>query len=68
MIEVYKAKLLNRNKKDVISIIGDGMNYYHLDVWIYLLEKTWWERKKILYLHFDENDTIDDVKIIISYF
>lgn len=68
MIKDYKMELLSKNKNEVMQILGDGLNYYHLDVWIYLLERKWWGRKKKLYVYFDESNRVSSIKIKLEYF
>lgn len=60
--------LINKNKSEVIKILGNGLNYYHLDTWVYLLDCKWWERKKKLYIYFDEKNQVYLVKIKLQFF
>jgi len=64
----YKMELLAKTKKEVISIMGDGLNYYHLDTWIYLLDHKWWGMKKKMYIYFDESNHVSSIKIKSEYF
>jgi len=68
MIKNYKLKLLNKNKNEVISILGDGLNFYHFDTWIYLLDRKWWIIKRKLYIHFDQTNLVYSVQIKFEYF
>lgn len=61
MLEKYKY-LLGKNKPEIISILGEEFNFYPANQWSYVVCKTWWGKKTILYLDF-YNDLVVDVKI-----
>lgn len=58
--------LVGFSKKDVIRELGDGFNFYHDTVWTYELHRTWWGKKTILVLVF-QNDVVHKKSIIKKY-
>lgn len=58
--------LVGCSKKDVIRELGDGFNFYHDTVWTYELYRTWWGRRTILVLLFQE-DIVFKKSIIKKY-
>ncbi|AQX07012.1 hypothetical protein BAX97_16070 [Elizabethkingia meningoseptica] len=59
--------LLGKSKCEVIMELGDGFNFYPDNVWMYDLKKTWWGRKTVLSILF-ENNTVKIVDILYWYF
>ncbi|OBS11206.1 hypothetical protein ATE49_16655 [Elizabethkingia miricola] len=45
--------LLGKSKRDVLSYLGEGFNFYPDNTWIYDIDKTWWGRCTSLLLKFD---------------
>ncbi len=58
--DIY-SRLPGRHKHEVIQLLGEACNYYHSEVWTYIL-KLGCLRTKILYLYFKET-TVIRVKI-----
>lgn len=58
--------LIGCSKKEIIRLLGDGFNFYHNEVWTYELYKTWWGKKTILVVFF-QNDTVYKKSIIKKY-
>ncbi|WP_407517831.1 hypothetical protein [Elizabethkingia anophelis] len=56
---VYSA-LLGMTKRQVIETLGEGFNYYPDDLWIYEISKTWWGKKTVLLLSFDQEDILEE--------
>ncbi|RKT01689.1 hypothetical protein [Chryseobacterium defluvii] len=58
--------LVGFSRKDVIRELGDGFNFYHDKVWTYELARTWWGKKTILVLFF-QNDVVCKKSIIKKF-
>lgn len=50
--------LLGKSKKEVLKELGDGFNFYPDHVWYYILSKSWWGKKTVLFIEFDEYDLV----------
>ncbi|NMR34570.1 hypothetical protein HIO71_10165 [Chryseobacterium aquaticum] len=61
MLEKYKY-LLGKSKPEIVSILGEEFNFYPASQWNYVIYKTWWGKKTLLYLDF-YNDLVVDIKI-----
>lgn len=46
--------LLGMSKKEILTTLGEGFNFYPDDVWIYILKKTWLGQKTLLFLAFED--------------
>ncbi|MCL1680919.1 hypothetical protein M2T92_17915 [Elizabethkingia miricola] len=55
---VYSA-LLGMTKKQVVETLGEGFNYYPDHLWIYEINKTWWGKKTVLLLTFNEENILE---------
>ncbi len=65
MLDQYKY-LIGKNKKEVVSSLGQEFNFYPANIWTYEIHKTWWGKEVILYLDF-QNDVVFNLKVKISY-
>lgn len=66
MLDKYKY-LLGKSKYDIISILGHEFNFFPSNQWSYVICKTWWGKKTLLYLDF-YNELVVDLKIEKNYF
>lgn len=58
--------LIGKTKEEILDLLGDEFNFYPESVWRYLLSKSWYGRKKILYLEF-EDDIVIRKSVIFTY-
>lgn len=58
--------LLNKSKNEIIEEMGQEFNFYHQNVWIYILKISWFGRKKIMLLFFKEKK-VSEIKIKYIY-
>lgn len=58
---------LNKNKEEIISMLGHGFNYWHADVWSYATPKKFFENRRSLVLVF-EDDIVKQSYIRRYYF
>ncbi|QQV02253.1 MULTISPECIES: hypothetical protein [Chryseobacterium] len=61
MLEKYEY-LLGKSKPEIISILGEEFNFYPASQWTYVINRSWWGKKTVLYLVF-YNDLVVDLKI-----
>lgn len=47
--------LMGCTKKEVIAIMGNRQDVFEEDHWVYLLEKTWYGKRRFLVLEFYQN-------------
>lgn len=57
LMELAGNPLIGKTKKQIIEVLGDGFNFYPENVWYYVLGKTWYGRKKVLFIKF-QNDIV----------
>nr|WP_315034696.1 hypothetical protein [uncultured Chryseobacterium sp.] len=50
--------IIGKNKKDILTQLGDGFNFYPDSIWTYEIKKTWWGKKTILAIEFENNKVI----------
>ncbi|WPO81294.1 hypothetical protein SD427_11020 [Chryseobacterium sp. JJR-5R] len=58
--------LIGKSKQQVMLEMGNQMNHYPFDVWIYELKTNWLGQKVSLLISF-ENETVCDVSITRSW-
>ncbi|KQT16775.1 hypothetical protein ASG31_10370 [Chryseobacterium sp. Leaf404] len=59
--------LIGKNKKEIITILGDEFNADFCKTWSYKI-KTSWFKSVYLYLEFDENDFVAKAYRKTKYF
>lgn len=47
--------LIGKNKKHVLTILGDEGNYYPSNRWTYFIKKTWWFGVIYIAVYFEKN-------------
>ena len=58
--------LIGKDRSLVSEALGQELNYYHSDVWVYTLGKDWIYRKIILLIFF-KNNKVTEIKIKKRY-
>ncbi|HIC8646238.1 TPA: hypothetical protein ACW7X5_003515, partial [Elizabethkingia meningoseptica] len=53
--------LLGKTKKEIINILGEEFNYYPDILWIYEINRTWWGKKTVLLLSFNQEETLEKI-------
>ncbi|UOU99896.1 hypothetical protein MUU74_08065 [Chryseobacterium daecheongense] len=54
--------LLGMSKKEILTVLGEGFNFFPDNVWVYILKKTWLGQKVVLFLVF-EDGYVKDIEI-----
>lgn len=50
--------LVGRSKNEIMEEMGDEFNFPPLDLWTYLLKRTWYGEKKVLVIVFENNRAV----------
>ena len=64
--KIEHLALLGKTKDEIIDLLGDEFNFYPESIWHYVLSKTWYGRKKVLYIEFEEGIVIHK-SVITTY-
>ncbi|MFC4686800.1 hypothetical protein ACFO4P_07605 [Epilithonimonas pallida] len=64
--KIEHLSLVGKTKSEIIDLLGDDFNFYPDDIWYYIISKTWYGRKKILYIEFEDDIVIR--KSIVSMY
>ena len=57
-----RQNLLGKDKKEILSELGQEFNFYPSEVWTYVLHTNWFGRKTALLLFF-EDEVVKGIKI-----
>ncbi|MDX8569364.1 hypothetical protein OZ668_15290 [Elizabethkingia sp. HX XZB] len=60
--------LLGKTKKEIIESLGEEFNYYPDNLWVYEIYRSWWGKKTVLLLNFDEEGILKKINIKVFYF
>lgn len=52
------TELMGVSKKEIVTRLGNGFNFYPDNQWSYILKKYGYGRKKILYIGFNGEGTV----------
>lgn len=63
----YQNCKLRMTKKEILNILGEEFNFYPDKVWSYVLKKSWWGRRKILFIEFDNEDKVISRYVVNKY-
>jgi len=63
----YQNCKIGMTKKEILDILGEEFNFYPDKVWSYVLKKSWWGRKRILIIEFDDDDKVISRYIVNRY-
>ncbi len=58
--------LLNKEKSEILLILGQEFNFYPSNIWTYIIHQNWWGKKTILFVFFEE-DKVVKIKINKRY-
>ena len=58
---------LGLTKKEILLKLGQEFNFYPDRKWSYILKRSWYGKKKILYLTFDDSDQVISQSIESKY-
>ena len=58
--------LIGKTKKEVLEELGYEFNFYPSEVWSYILHTSWYGRKTVLLLFFD-NENVKKIDIKKQY-
>jgi len=62
------SKLVGKTKKEILGIVKeDQFNDPHSDEWFFYLEKSYFWKRKILYLLFEDGEVVQS-RIIYKFF
>lgn len=65
-MKINESELTGMTKRQIIEIWGDGFNFYPENIWSYILSKTWYGKKTVLFIKF-ENDVVSKTIIKKMY-
>lgn len=66
VLEISQLSLLGKTKKEVLSIFGDGFNFYPEDLWTYELGKNWLGKRSVFVLSF-KDEILTSISIRTTY-
>lgn len=58
--------LLNKDKAQILELLGEEFNFYPSNIWSYVIETGYFYRKTVLFIFF-ENEIVSKIKITKMY-
>ncbi|RNA62230.1 hypothetical protein D1631_09940 [Chryseobacterium nematophagum] len=58
--------LLGKSRHEIKGEIGDGFNYFMNPVWTYEVERTWFGRRTILMVTFDD-EVVSEIDLLKTF-
>jgi hypothetical protein len=56
--------LIGKSKDQIVKEMEEEFNFYPSDIWTYILATTWFGRKKVLIIFFNDEDIV--IKVFIK--